>query len=133
MEVTDAPSQIRFTPDLQNMQKYLEWVSQTGQASHAAAKQEQFTLSSTAQVKAFKAATTYLAWRYSCSTAFSHLSGVSKLGADSSKVSSYTGKLLQRAILTLKYSSILNFPFRIFLTSLRAQGPQETTQQTSVS
>jgi len=24
MEVTDAPSQIRFTPDLQDMKKYLE-------------------------------------------------------------------------------------------------------------
>lgn len=112
MEVADAPSQISFTPDLQDVQKYLEWTSQTGKASHVAAKQNQFTLSSTAQVKEFKAATICLAWRYSCSTAFSHLSAVSELGAYSAKVPFYKGKLLQKAIQTLKYFSILNFPSR---------------------
>jgi len=112
MEVTDAPSQIRFTPDLQDMKKYLEQTSQTGKASHAAAKQNQFTLSHTAQVKEFKACTTYLAWRHSCSTAFSHLSGVSELGVYSPEVPFYKGKLLQRAFQTPKYFSILNFPSR---------------------
>lgn len=112
MEVTDAPSQICFTPDLQDTQKYLSRHLKL-ERPHMLLQNKTSLLSlSLPKLRSLEQPSPTWHGDIPGSIAFSHLSGTSELGADPPEVPFYRGKLLQRVIQILKYFSTLNFPSR---------------------